>query len=137
MHDLNAKISEESDYNEQIHEKHLDDSRHAMETFKYGNMEHIVANLIHKDNKQAVNDINEEKLYGLVPDTLYATRMKLKDVSDAARGLLNMYSSISAPMHEHESYEDQLELVDDIYTNLTEFHIALEAAPERLQELER
>lgn len=50
--------------------------------------------------------------------------------------MLNFYSAISAPMHEHESYEEQLETVEGIAQNLTQLDDSLDAAESRLEELE-
>ena len=53
------------------------------------------------------------------------------------RSVLNFYSAISTPMHEHESYDEQMELVDNIGANLTNLEESLNAAIPTLENLEK
>ena len=50
MHDLTEKISEESDYNDLLHEKHEDEAKHVMEKYWY-NMKGAVSALLHDEAK--------------------------------------------------------------------------------------
>lgn len=99
--------------------------------------EHHAKDLLHKKgsffNKE---QFGEEALYDMLPAQLGMTKQLMSDALNEMYTNLNYYYKITAPLHNHKTYDQQMQNVNWIQGNMTMLSAEMDGVKSRFDQHE-
>lgn len=78
----------------------------------------------------------EEALYEIIPPVLAETKELMKETLEEMYANLNYYYKITAPLHNHKTYDQQMQNVNWIQGNMTQLSEDMDGVKARMDQHE-